>query len=558
MLGRTCSVSCHCTRTTATTHVFLHTLRINREHNRSEFFVSIDSMPEITLLLYQCMLPTRQYEDDLAILLRSCIPFFQNPRRVKHDHAWQEDNDNSLSILLKWCMPTILSLYPHIFVKDVNFKARIQLLRLFRTLLVGTFEMRNDFYVQNKILIKMCLMEYVYYHIQYVNPLPRTTYIKMLNINMMATNILNIGQQFRVELNMEFVRQEALCGLGGAAENTPDVMEILKSLQPKCHIMFERCCRYNKNSLHRNYQEMYQHVSSSSRPRKNKQDLHSVLSACMPMLSHIPYTRNFSVFDMYCRRRQIETMYINPLWDTMCAVQVHEISAEFIQAQQSVLARRCQNNRVHIRRLSTILVCLYCIQKNTCATFRHDVRRNEYTCNRCNIKKSVFEIDLMGRVVVICGVAIAFSVCCSEVVVLSGRGTEFTALPATGSQECACVKWDKHSTSANFHNVLSSVSISQSIATYAPPVPRRWDIASRQYIQERIAGNTDNLVIAQHARSMCCMCKVNAVQQKYILLDIYQASLVVVPVCSKHTMPLRIAPMVTTVSAYIDFIMSKK
>jgi len=54
------------------------------------------------------------------------------------------------------------------------------------------------------------------------------------------------------------------------------------------------------------------------------------------------------------------------------------------------------------------------------------------------------------------------------------------------------------------------------------------------------------------------MCKVNAVQQKYILLDIYQASLVVVPVCSKHTMPLRIAPMVTTVSAYIDFIMSKK
>jgi len=117
-------------------------------------------MPEITLLLHQCMLPTQQYDDDLVILLRSCIPFFQNPRRVKHDHAWQEDNNNSLTILLKWCMPTILSLYPHIFVKDVNFKARIQLLRLFRILLVGSFEMRNYFYVQNKIFIKMCLMEY--------------------------------------------------------------------------------------------------------------------------------------------------------------------------------------------------------------------------------------------------------------------------------------------------------------------------------------------------------------------------------------------------------------
>ena len=535
-------------------------VRLNQENNGGEFFVSIDSMPEITLLLHQCLLPTRQYEDDLVVLLRSCIPFFQNPRRVKHDHAWQPDNDNSLSILLKWCMPTILSLYPQIFVKDVNYKARVQLFKLFRRLLVGDFAARNAFYVQNKILIKMCLMEYVHWYLQHVNPLPETVYVKMLNIGTMATNILNIGQQFRVELNMEFVRQEALCGPG----ETPDVVEILALLQPKCHVMYERCCRYNKNSISCNYQEVYQQTQPVHANRHSKHDVHAILSECMPMLSHIPYTRHFSVFDMYCRRRKIDTAYINTLWDTMCAVKVHEISAEFIEAQHKVLAIKCKSNRVHIERLSTILVCLYCVQKNACPTFRHDVRRNEYTCNRCNIKNSVFEINLIGRVVVICGVAIAFSVCCSEVVVLSGRGTEYSLIPPgcvshvhAGAQKCACVRWDKHSTSPNFYNVLSSVSISQSITQYAPPEPRKWPVASRQYMQQRLSGCMECLQVVQAARSTCCMCKVNAVQQKYILLDIYQASLVVVPVCSKHTLPLRIASTITTVSGYIDFILTR-
>jgi hypothetical protein len=309
---------------------------------------------------------------------------------------------------------------------------------------------------------------------------------------------------------------------------------------------------------------VFQHASALHVNRHNKQDMHAILGECMPMLSHIPYTRHFSVFDMYCRRRKIDISYINTLWDTMCAVQVHEISAEFIGAQQRVLAAKCKNNRVHIQRLSTILVCLYCVQKNACPTFRHDVRRDEYTCNRCNIKNSVFEINLVGRVVVICGVAIAFSVCCSEVVVLSGRGTEYSLTPpgftahAQPAPKCACVRWDKHSTSSNFHNVLSSVSISQSITLYSVPVPRKWDVASRQYIQQRIAGCTQSLAIAQAPRSICCMCKVNAVQQKYVLLDIYQASLVVVAVCSKHALPLRMVPSITTVSAYIDFILSRK
>jgi len=312
-----------------------------------------------------------------------------------------------------------------------------------------------------------------------------------------------------VELNLEFIK--ILHPI-----STANVGEILLGLQAKCHIMFERCCRYNKNSMSHNYQEVYQNNTTILRPIRNKQDLHSVLSVCMPLLGKIPYTQYFSVFDMHCRRHGIDVAYINVLWETMKTVKVYEISANLIQAQKQILARKCKNNSVHIQRLSTILVCLFCTQKNVCPTFRHDVRMDEYTCNRCNIKNSVFEIDLIGRVVVLCGMPLIFSICCNEVVVLSGTGTEFTPLPfqrgQSGEQEkCRCVKWDRNATSVNFQHVLESVSLSQSISLYTQKAPVKWDTASREYMQQRIAGSTQNIVITQSTRNMCCMCKINAV-----------------------------------------------
>jgi len=173
--------------------------------------VHMGMLPEITILLHQCMMPTKQYEDDLIILIRSCIPFFQNPRRVKHDHAWPEQNDKTLCMLLKWCIPSMLSLYPQVCVKDVNFEVRVGVMRLFRELLVGSFENRNKFYLRHKTLVKMCLMEYIYYVIQNVNALPETKYIKSINIGVMSTNVFNIGQ-----VHPHF----AMCSLEIASSNT--------------------------------------------------------------------------------------------------------------------------------------------------------------------------------------------------------------------------------------------------------------------------------------------------------------------------------------------------
>ena len=177
-----------------------------------------------------------------------------------------------------------------------------------------------------------------------------------------------------------------------------------------------------------------------------------------------------------------------------------------------------------------------------------------------------------------CNIPLVFSLCCQKIVILTGRGTELSSTrcpllinsqqsqalmsvskvsvagDAKPAPPCVCIPWDKHTTTLNFSQVLGSISVSQYIARYEPPVLTKWDTASREYIQLRIAGSTAGIVISQQARNMCCMCRINAVQNKYTLLDIYNHSMVIVSVCSKHSLPPHLSSTVLTVSDYIDTI----
>jgi len=302
---------------------------------------------------------------------------------------------------------------------------------------------------------------------------------------------------------------------------------------------------------------------------------------CLEVLASVPYTRFFSVFEMYCQRHTITSTHINALWDHMQLIQVYEVSVELIRQQTKILRANWDCNKIQIHRQSTLLVCMLCAQKNVFPTFRHDVRNNQYTCNRCNIANSVFEIDLIGRIVVVCNVPLVFSLCCQKIVILTGRGTELSTPSHMSScaqqtqllrmstpmqseknacnalPSCACIAWDKHTTTLNFSQVLGSISVSQHIARHELPVLRRWDTASREYMQLRIAGSTAVIAISQYNRNACCLCRINAVQNKYTLLDIYNNSMVIVTVCSKHSLPAHLCATVLTLSAYISAIQAR-
>jgi len=318
--------------------------------------------------------------------------------------------------------------------------------------------------------------------------------------------------------------------------------------------------------------------STTARIKRTNTD---AVPLCLEVLADVPYTRFFSVFEMYCQRNCIKNTHINALWDHMQLIQVYEVSVELIEQQMKILRASWDCNKIQIHRQSTLLVCMLCAQKSVFPTFRHDVRNNQYTCNRCNVAHSVFEIDLIGRIVVVCNVPLVFSLCCQKIVILTGKGTELCtpasaalcpqqtqllrmslAPPSEVSASkttscCGCIPWDKHTTTLNFSQVLSSISVSQHIARHEPLALRRWDTASREYMQLRIAGSTAVIAISQYSRNACCLCRINAVQNTYTLLDIFNSSMVIVTVCSKHSLPAHLCASTLTLSSYISTIQAR-
>jgi len=530
--------------------------------------ITIQDMPDVTTILHQCMLPTKQYEDDFVVLLRSCVPFFQNPRRVKHDHAWAESGDDSLLILIRCCLATLLSLYPHISVKDVDFDIRVNIIIFFRNLIIGSFQDRNIFYVQNKTLIKICIMEYIYYFMQNVNPLPQTAYMRNVNILVMSSNIFNIGQQLRVDINSAYSK------IRMQQENPACIIGILFSnMKSKCHVMFERSARYNKNSLSVSYAEMYDTkkrcmlVSNKQKQRHTKTE---ILTKAIVYLSEIPYTNNFSIFNSYCTRRSIPLQQLNTIWDTMRCVRVYELSELCIQNQTLALSRYTSkhasynfNKQKFIR---TLVLCINCTQNYIFPTFRHDVRHDVFMCNTCNITESVFEIDMLGRVAVVCGTPLVLSTCCANIVVLTGNATELQCVPKSRNPtemipcDCKCIVWGRNTNTLSFHSIIASMTTSQSLVCasfVSDKKEQKWPIATRNYMQQRMNGNISHISIPDSSKYVCCMCHVSTIQNKYNLLDIYNNSIVVIPVCSKHSMYYNADTMYKTIQAYLLYIYNR-
>jgi len=513
-------------------------------------YIDMQHMPDITIFLHQCIMPTQYYEDDIVILLRSCIPFFQNPRRVKQDHAWPYDNDKTLVILIQCCIPSLLSIYPSICIKDVSFQCRSKILVFLRNLLTGTFQMRNTFYTSNKILIKMCLIEYVYYFIHHVSPLPATPYIQSIDIKTMATNIFNIGQQLRVEINSEFDKNPKI-----------QMPELFASVRHKCLVMYERTSRYNKNmflgSLHLSAESTTSFRMRSIKTKK--QNILNILKISLHNLSGVPYTNCFQIFDNYCQRKNIATGHINVLWDTMQRIKIYELSLDLFDRQKNEIEHhKNPSSEIHMRRQSNLLVCISCIEKNIFPTFRYNVRNNEYRCTRCDITGSVFEVNVMGRLIIVCNIPLVFSTCCRNIVVYSGTGNEFH----TSDAPCKCIKWTNNTNTATFNQLISSMSISQYVFPVEHVKPIEFKTATWQFMRARMDGNTQpnfDLLYHENIRTHpCSICQSSTcANQKYLLLDIYSRAMICIKVCVKHSLPEHACKNILTVQDFLAYAKKK-
>jgi len=516
---------------------------------RARPYMGIAMAPDIHLFLVCAMSPNTQYEDSFVSFLRSSVVIFPAPKRFHKDVAWPASHAQSLTGLLKSCLPSLLSLYPCVAIKDVAFDARVSIFRAFRALLLGSHRERVAFFSAHCAVLRICILEYVFYFMASVTPMPATRYMRLVDVAALRTNAFNIGQQLRVDLNTEFAALAPRADPWDAGV----LAAVFARISDRCKIMFDRNARSGKTVM-APLRSLDVRAPPPPHRAPHKQQHELLLRECMHHVATLPFTEEFAVFETSCRRRGIHSAHMQVLWSTFQAVRVHELTGGVVRAQLRAIARLSPVNSLKTKTISSLLVCLFCCQFNLFPTFRYDIRQRTYTCNKCEIAGSAVEINMVGRVVVIMGTPLVLSVPECAVVVWNGCYQEF-ARGADVPRE-PVVPWGRLSVSSFFGALLRATLPMQFITQEHPEAPATWPCASAELMLARGAGRTESVALAEGAAlKRCCMCRNSVVAQRYLLLDAHNMCMVTVCVCSRHAVAQRfIHSTVVTVADYLDMI----
>lgn len=476
--------------------------------------------PDIYTFLVCAMSPNTAYEDTFVSFLRSSIVFLPAPKRFHRDISWPEDNSESLVILLKCCLPSLLSIYPSVVTKDVAFDARVSIFRFFHSLFLGTHHDRAVFLSEHRAIVRVCILEYVYYFIGVVTPLPKTRYMSHINVETLATNASNVGQQLRVDINTEFAVKVSGVGVYGpaAAWSMGIVGAMFASINDKCKVVFDRNTRSAKAIVNPFRELIPRHMPPARKP-PSKPQYARVLRECVHHIASLPFTDEFVVFEAYCRRIAVNARYVRVLWSMFQAVRVHELTTGVIEMQIDAIAKISHINTQKMTKISTLLVCLFCCQFNTFPTFRHDVRRGVYTCNKCEIEGSVVRINMIGRIVVVCGVPLILSVPECKVVVWNGSYTHLTN--ADGPRRIPLIPWGPLSNTQIFSGLVKGALPLQYIVALEHEDSTTWPYATNEFMLARHARSKAIITLSHTPSKRCCMCRNGMINQRYLLLCVY-------------------------------------
>jgi hypothetical protein len=513
-------------------YVFLNSMYHNQikiqQIQKSKKKLNIGLFPDIYIYLIRCMAYNSKSTDEMVNFIRSSIPFFSNPRRVHKKKYWGDNNADSLKILLRCCLASLLSIYSDVSCKDVDFWVRASIYNIFHNLLISTHKQRATFFADNKPLLRTCIAEYVMYYIKFISPLPYTLHTQNIDFETMFTNSFNIGQQLRVDINMEYskIKQKQTYIV-----TKKQCMDILSKMNTKCQIMYERNMRCNKISISKLY-----HIDSISSMTKSRRLIRmqtiKVFKECMHIIKTTPYIKDFMLFESYCIRIGLNSEYINIIWDTLNNVKIHEISGDLIHKQLISLNSEFGINTRQMTMKRKLLLCIVCNQHNMSSMFRYDARSMKFLCNKCDIYDSVYEIDMLGRVIVINNIPVYLSPYSNNIVLWNGYNTNL--IPE--------IRWSLLN-SLNAVNLLvnnmhsfSCIFLNNSHNTVNTKLT---NIIDRNFIVSRMNGNRALLPLVSISRTQikCSFCRSNSIYEFYNIIDIYNKEVVSVPVCAKHNVP---------------------
>lgn len=437
----------------------------------------------------------------------------------------------TLCVVMKCCLPSLLSMYAGTTTKDVCFAARVAIFSFFENLFRAKHADRTAVFMKLRPVMRVCFTEYIFYYVHNVTPVKIDDGISLQKQRFFIMNATNTAEQFRIELNQKFQEIIGECDMNTEISDG-QILNVLTATVSYCQVLQERNVRLSRN-----------HIGILSSVSTNKPSSRRTISChkrandatvCIPYLDMVPQTSNFCIFEFVCCRRGIPRQVVATLWDLQKRVRVHELSAEICNRQLQSLRRRGIVSPQNIKRSLTTLICLNCTTTGAFPSYRQDLRRNAFVCTRCDSPDLCVEVDILGRVLVINDVPLVFSTCCCEMVVYTGTQNEISDTDVA----CRHTKWSKNSSSCSFHNAINNIKFMQFI--YDDSFPRKAraiKYISRAFVLAR-RQNDFSCTPCYSTQKTCAMCR-SISQKTYFLVDIFSEAKFGMRVCSKHCIPAK-------------------
>lgn len=495
--------------------------------NLSNFDINL--CPNIFSQILQATMMHAAKEDTLITFLRSTIPVLNNYNKIHRDLTWPVAHETSLKILIRCCFPTLLSLYPMPNIKDVCFSLRVSLFNYLCKILNGTHDCRAKFLVKNKAIVRLCLVEYVFYSISKMSKLPEMPNCDTKTWSSLYNAAYNTGQHFRVEVNTEYAKGH-------------DLENVLEQCRSRAQVLYDRNVRISK-SARRTMQRLQKGQQTMSNPKHTESISTSAttfqnFTEYAHILQNVPHFKNFQLAEIYFRRNGVHMSEIARVWDCVSAFEVFPLPSNIVLRQHKALFEKCEGNTYKMETMSCILLCVYCSLHMNVPSFRRCVNTGTFCCSRCNHSSTVFKIDMLGRVLYVNKIPFVLSICCSNIVVWSGLGYEF----GSAQERRIC---DRHFSCSDLHitwseqtniSFLKSLVQNSGIGNFLVH-----DLKPTVKIRRKLFLNPD-FTIAQlgstesaNNRISCSLCKSTNIYATYELLHVQCSEIVLLHTCYKHS-----------------------
>ena len=484
----------------------------------------IDLTPDLYPYILQAYLPALSCEDRISTVLRSCFTFFLPSKRIQRRSEWEEEFSTSLTVFLRACLPSLLSLYPTKGTKDLDFDFRVAIYERWHSLLCGSHKGRCTFFQENRMLLIVCFSEYALYYISNVQPISKQI-LSLQKAAQLCRNYNNIGQLLRTEINNTVTKYKEENG-------KVNLDELLVKFCSRAQLMFDRGLRYSKSiGCKPNVCEKYDKDTDTLRKNRwRRDDVLSVFNENPRILYEIPYTDDFSIFQRFCERKGILNTKGMIIWYVIRHLQVKPMTAQLATEQTRALSAKYVPGSTEMRNMSCCNICLVCSFLGHEYPLRYNPESHRQMCSRCGIPDTVLNINLIGRIMYVHGVGFALSPCSAETEIfqpiefMKESGLVDTMSKITFKEVARNMKLRNICQNLSFGSyIVASINILDRI-----PIPIM-----------TINDGEENLTWTDYSQTHknCMQCRSISIIETHTLIDTCRECLVNINLCQRHCIP---------------------